>query len=314
MMPFHRSPTLGADGARVPHANTAFTGLQPERPSRQPRPAGKRPITHPSQARSAEARSGPRPSASRALIDPSVQYSESTQPAMSTSRLLPRLSCCCSNMPASLAGRTPLATRSFSALPASRAQAPTRSTEGHAPPNSSEWKGKGKAVELVEGRANRKASGRAGRAAGAFLGSPWPPPRPTSPHLVRHNSTKSNSTRYAHESLLSLPDKAADPTGKRLGFFSRSANPAKPPKPADPVTDGLPLPSTSPLVPLHAALPAALPPTKLSDGTPNPAIRWRDNVQNSIADDLTVYKQISKVSRARFVASWVCSMLTGVCS
>lgn len=217
---------------------------------------------------------------------------------MSTSSLLPRLSCSCTGP--FLAGRAGGPARAFSTLPARRAARSTQHAGWDSWSESSLWKGKGKATEFNEGgyarRARSTGSIQLGRSSFPAM-SAHNTINPIS-GSIRHNSTKSDSTRYAHESLLSLPDKAApESRPNRLGFFSRSANPSKPIKPTNPVTDGLPPPSTSPLVPVHSPLPAALPPTKLSDGMPNPAIRWREDVQNSIADDLTIYKQISKVSR-----------------
>ena len=222
---------------------------------------------------------------------------------MSTSTLLPRPSCCCSAT--RLGARPRLGARSFSSVgPRSGADWAGRPTLLDSRAFESGWKGKGKAVEQAGGTRTRLT--RIGPS-GAFPSWPGHQSRLGS---IRYQSSQSEQTRYAHESLLSLPDKPSstnDPN--KPGFFSRSANPSKPAERANKATDGLPPPSTSPLVPIHSPLPIALGPTKLSDGMPNPEIRWRAQLANSIADDLTIYKQISKVSQPSTVSSrsTVCS-------
>ncbi|GAA5911137.1 hypothetical protein JCM8208_000288 [Rhodotorula glutinis] len=63
----------------------------------------------------------------------------------------------------------------------------------------------------------------------------------------------------------------------------------------------LPPPSTSPLVPLSSPIPAPLPPSVLSTGLPNPQVRWRAHPQTSIADDVTLYKQLGKFKLSSLV-------------
>lgn len=226
---------------------------------------------------------------------------------MSSSYSLPRLACSCLLQPTRIGSSA--STGAFSGVgvgslpnrPQHRAAASPFSTTAVDMVSSSS-KGKGKEVW---GRTCRRT---------APLGSICPPlsalrsttsrPHPTATQL-RHNSSQPNPTRYAHESLLSLPDQSSAAAarkgkGARLGFFSRSANQAKPTsKDAASTAELLPPPSTSPLVPVHAPLPVALPPTKLSDGLPNPAIRWREAQQGTLREDLTMYQQISKVSLSR---------------
>ena len=99
-----------------------------------------------------------------------------------------------------------------------------------------------------------------------FYSSPPPPPPPV----------------YAHEDLL-LPASTSKQSSK-------------------PVTeDPLPPPSTSPLVPLSSEIPTPLLSTVLSNGLPNPAIRWRPSRQTSIQDDVQLYKALGKFKLSSLV-------------
>ncbi|KAK4699607.1 hypothetical protein P7C70_g6653, partial [Phenoliferia sp. Uapishka_3] len=53
-------------------------------------------------------------------------------------------------------------------------------------------------------------------------------------------------------------------------------------------------PSTSPLVTVFSPVPEPLPPTVLSNGLPNPLIRWRPRPNPTLADDLTQYQKLAK--------------------
>lgn len=114
------------------------------------------------------------------------------------------------------------------------------------------------------------------------------------------------STSYAHEDLLSLsPSQAIAarslPTRRRtttLPFFARSFLGPEPLLP----------PSTSPLVPLSTPIPLPLPPTLLSNGAPNPAIRWRPVPLTTVRDDLELYKTLGK---ARLTTLMLLSAMAG---
>ena len=114
------------------------------------------------------------------------------------------------------------------------------------------------------------------------------------------SSSSALPVKYAHEDLLSksgldsLPKPSAD-----TSFFSRSFLNPEPP---------LPPPSTSPLVPLSSPIPTALPPSVLSNGLPNPAIRWRPAPITTMADDLALYKTLAK---ARLSALVVLTAMAG---
>ncbi|KAM0751635.1 protoheme IX farnesyltransferase [Meredithblackwellia eburnea MCA 4105] len=83
------------------------------------------------------------------------------------------------------------------------------------------------------------------------------------------NSPSPESFTYAHEDLLSQT--------KRL--------------PED--VEHLP-PSTSSVLPTIAPIPAPHPPTVLSNGLPNPLIRWRARPNPTLADDWVQYQKLSK--------------------
>ena len=117
----------------------------------------------------------------------------------------------------------------------------------------------------------------------------------------RSNSTEQYGARSTlqdsavHEDLLSTQ---TDPDSPRVGYFSRSFLAAAP----------LPLPSTSPLVPFSAPIPLPLPPTTLSNGLPNPLIRWRELPVTTIREDLSLYKTLMK---ARLSALVVLTAMAG---
>lgn len=104
-----------------------------------------------------------------------------------------------------------------------------------------------------------------------------------------------------HEDLLSTspsPRSSTNPTRSKINYFSRSFL-------AAPV---LPPPSTSPLVPLSASIPSPLPPTLLSNGLPNPLIRWRERPLTTVGDDLELYKTLAK---SRLTALVVLTAMSG---
>lgn len=115
-----------------------------------------------------------------------------------------------------------------------------------------------------------------------------------------------------HEDLLSTPSssssaspssssaRSSEGRSRQPDYFSRSfLSSLSPP---------LPPPSTSPLVPLSAPIPSALPPTMLSNGLPNPLIRWRPLASTSLKEDLELYKTLSK---ARLSALVVLTAMAG---
>lgn len=112
---------------------------------------------------------------------------------------------------------------------------------------------------------------------------------------------------YAHEDLLlpssTAPSRRSDPP--RSSSPRAKGNPKAQPyfSPSYLLADEPPLPppSTSPLVPLSSPIPAPLPPSVLSTGLPNPQVRWRAHPQTSIADDVTLYKQLGKFKLSSLV-------------
>ncbi|GAA5884205.1 hypothetical protein JCM6882_002179 [Rhodosporidiobolus microsporus] len=118
------------------------------------------------------------------------------------------------------------------------------------------------------------------------------PPRPVYAHedLLLPSSTSSGRFSSTHGRLRRSGSPSSSSSSSRSGktqpFFSPSYLLAEEPP--------LPPPSTSPLVPLSTPIPAALPPSVLSNGLPNPSIRWRARPQTSIGDDVDTYKALSK--------------------
>ena len=105
------------------------------------------------------------------------------------------------------------------------------------------------------------------------------------PPLARFYSPPPPPPVYAHEDLL-LPSSTTKQSS------SRRVTEEEPPL--------LP-PSTSPLVPLSSEIPTPLPSSVLSNGLPNPAIRWRPSRQTSIQDDVQLYKQLGKFKLSSLV-------------
>lgn len=93
---------------------------------------------------------------------------------------------------------------------------------------------------------------------------------------------------YAHEDLLLPSSTSTRPPAARPSTAEEEEPPLAPP-------------STSPLVPLSSEIPTPLPSTLLSDGLPNPAIRWRPSRQPSIQDDVQLYKQLGKFKLSSLV-------------
>ncbi|GJN94223.1 hypothetical protein Rhopal_007297-T1 [Rhodotorula paludigena] len=111
---------------------------------------------------------------------------------------------------------------------------------------------------------------------------------------------------YAHEDLLLPSSTARQPAAPRSSRTSTARGKAR----AQPFfapsyllaeEPPLPPPSTSPLVPLSSPIPAALPPSVLSNGLPNPEIRWRAAPQTSVRDDIQLYKQLGKFKLSTLV-------------
>ncbi|ORY56820.1 UbiA prenyltransferase family-domain-containing protein [Leucosporidium creatinivorum] len=200
---------------------------------------------------------------------------------------------------------SPSPLRLFSTLRSPNSTTTTRPLLGSS--SSIGWKGKGRASEveslrwsssgrrtLLEGSSAATAGAR--RSASSSAGND-PPPAATTPPTEHV---------YAHEDLLStVPSKRNAAAGRSprnsstSGYFSRSFDTPEAP---------LPPPSTSPLVPLSTPLPRPLPPSVLSNGLPNPEIRWRPRPPSTIPDDLEMYKSLGK---ARLSALVVLTAMAG---
>ncbi|GAA5982902.1 hypothetical protein JCM10908_006826 [Rhodotorula pacifica] len=121
-------------------------------------------------------------------------------------------------------------------------------------------------------------------------------PRPVYAHedLLLPSSTRSPTTSRRPKGSSSSSDPASNRSAaKQQSYFSPSYLLAEEPP--------LPPPSTSPLVPLSTPIPTPLPPTVLSDGLPNPTIRWRARPQTSIQDDVQLYKALGKFKLSSLV-------------
>ncbi|KAK4051550.1 Protoheme IX farnesyltransferase, mitochondrial [Microbotryomycetes sp. JL201] len=95
---------------------------------------------------------------------------------------------------------------------------------------------------------------------------------------------------YAHEDLLSRAPEDSRSSMSKAGFFSKSRGTASP---ALAAASQAP-PSTSPLVPVFTPIPAPLPSPVLSNGMPNPEIRWRPKPDSTLAHDLAQYQALGK--------------------
>ncbi|GAA5883671.1 hypothetical protein JCM16303_004757 [Sporobolomyces ruberrimus] len=134
---------------------------------------------------------------------------------------------------------------------------------------------------------------------------------------TREASTSSKSPPvYAHEDLLSTsstnPPRSTSPSSPSSPSSRKSRRSAKPPSffsqsylqaPAVTASDEAPLPppSTSPLVPISSPLPRPLPSSLLSNGLPNPLIRWRPRPQTTIQQDIDLYKALGKFKLSSLV-------------
>ncbi|KAK4056371.1 Protoheme IX farnesyltransferase, mitochondrial [Microbotryomycetes sp. JL221] len=98
--------------------------------------------------------------------------------------------------------------------------------------------------------------------------------------------------KYAHEDLLSRTpeaDKRSKPTS--AGFFSsRQTKPSS----AAAAASQAPPPSTSPLIPAFTPLPTPMPPPVMSNGMPNPEIRWRPKPESTLAHEFAQYQALGK--------------------
>ncbi|GAA6061523.1 hypothetical protein JCM10212_004513 [Sporobolomyces blumeae] len=108
---------------------------------------------------------------------------------------------------------------------------------------------------------------------------------------------------YAHEDLLSPSSTNPPRRPARASSGRRSSKPQPFFAPSYLVADEPPLPppSTSPLVPASDPIPTPLPTSVLSNGLPNPDIRWRARPQTSIADDIDLYKALGKFKLSSLV-------------
>ncbi|GAA5938096.1 protoheme IX farnesyltransferase [Sporobolomyces koalae] len=129
---------------------------------------------------------------------------------------------------------------------------------------------------------------------------------PREAHETSSSDPRPDRIRYAHEDLLSASSASTS---------SRSRHPHRRPplfflpnrqsrtSPAPPLLDEPPLPppSTSPLVPFSTPLPRPLPTSVLSNGLPNPLIRWRSRPETTIKQDVDLYKQLGKFKLSSLV-------------
>lgn len=160
--------------------------------------------------------------------------------------------------------------------------------------NNSNWKGKGKEIlstipirvvgnkkKLINYQTIRSINGSSTSSSSSSTSIPN-----NNPDLI-----------YAHEDLLSTTRSTnssnSTSSDTALPFFENSFK-----QTLDPI---LPPPSTSPLVPLSSPIPIPHPKTVLSNGQPNPLIRWRPRPLTTISDDLSLYKTIAKARLSAFV-------------
>ncbi|GAA5902131.1 protoheme IX farnesyltransferase [Sporobolomyces salmoneus] len=121
---------------------------------------------------------------------------------------------------------------------------------------------------------------------------------------TRYNSTttaRSENSPSPTTSTPSLPSPSSHNKSRRApSFFTRSYRATTIPK-ATTTTTQDDLPSTSHLVPFSSPPPRPLPPSLLSNGLPNPSIRWRPRPQTSIQQDIDLYKQLGKFKLSSLV-------------
>ncbi|GAA5908073.1 hypothetical protein JCM5296_002220 [Sporobolomyces johnsonii] len=137
---------------------------------------------------------------------------------------------------------------------------------------------------------------RLARVGGARDKSSNPQPPPAEPPVYAHEDLLSPSSTNPPRSpsfSRSSGSSSRSSSSKPQAFFSPSYLLAEEPP--------LPPPSTSPLVPLSTPIPSALPSSVLSNGLPNPDIRWRARPQTSIADDVDTYKALGKFKLSSLV-------------
>ncbi|SGY83541.1 BQ5605_C009g05642 [Microbotryum silenes-dioicae] len=206
-------------------------------------------------------------------------------------------STCRSNSTRALSSTSHRITSSRRPSPSSSVVAATASTAA--------WKGKARASdELLSRWASTSATGATAstspiRAEAATTAAAAAAATGSSSHA------QSPSVVYAHDDLLSrTPTTAstanrrrksrrdADPNRAQQDYFSPSYLREEEP-PLQP-------PSTSPLVPLANPIPKPHPPTVLSNGLPNPEIRWRSKAITSVSDDWALYKSLSKARLSAF--------------
>ncbi|GAA6011061.1 hypothetical protein JCM10207_005482 [Rhodosporidiobolus poonsookiae] len=125
--------------------------------------------------------------------------------------------------------------------------------------------------------------------------APPPPAQPVYAHedLLLPSSTSSSRTSSSRFRRAPSASRTSRSSTAPQPFFSPSYLLAEEPP--------LPPPSTSPLVPLSTPIPSALPSSVLSNGLPNPSIRWRASPQTSIRDDIDLYKALGKFKLSSLV-------------
>ncbi|GAA6033531.1 hypothetical protein JCM8097_001440 [Rhodosporidiobolus ruineniae] len=206
---------------------------------------------------------------------------------------------CLAHRPLAPSSPPPLLTRSFASTPFSQRIRATTAATGH-----------GDAIARTGGLAGRAGATVGGGLRGARWGgasgmSREGPRRGLATEPERPPTPAQDRPVYAHEDLL-LPSSTSSSSassslgrsrrGSPIGAASTSSKPRPFFSPSYLLSEEPPLPppSTSPLVPLSTPIPAALPPSVLSSGLPNPDIRWRARPQTTIRDDIDLYKALGK--------------------
>ncbi|GAA5847139.1 hypothetical protein JCM5353_005157, partial [Sporobolomyces roseus] len=120
-------------------------------------------------------------------------------------------------------------------------------------------------------------------------------PSITNPQRSTSSSSPSSSSRTRSKSRSSKPP----------SYFQQSHTFHPPPSTAPLLSniaaEDLPPPSTSPLIPLSSPIPPPLPPSLLSNGLPNPSIRWRPRPATTIQQDIDLYKALGKFKLSSLV-------------
>ncbi|SCV74688.1 BQ2448_7717 [Microbotryum intermedium] len=191
----------------------------------------------------------------------------------------------------------------ISSTPRLRSSTPSPSSSSFivaATDSASAWKGKARASEELLSRwASTRAAGSSAststRAEAAYATA-------TAAATQSSSHAQQHSVVYAHDDLLSrTPTTTTNRrrTSRRHADLNRPQDYFSPSYLQEQEPPLLP-PSTSPLVPLASPIPKPHPPTVLSNGLPNPDIRWRTKAITSVSDDWALYKSLSKARLSAF--------------